>query len=161
MWQELAKRHHDWVESVGWHNKSNVEYLGLICSEIGELVEAKISGEDALAAEELADVMLRVFDFCLIHGLDVKEIMRCHSVVGSLDPRHFEWNDYTNNMLISAAHAMNFFRKESDSHKAEPWLARLLHMSIALADECGVDVAAECRKKMDKNDLRGTRGRSI
>lgn len=34
---EFAKRNHEWVESRNWHNKSVLEYMALIGSEVGEV----------------------------------------------------------------------------------------------------------------------------
>lgn len=38
--------------------------LGLIASEVGEAVSAVQHGDDDLLLEELADVMIRIFDLC-------------------------------------------------------------------------------------------------
>lgn len=45
--------------------------LMLIVSEVGEAVEALRTGSYALHAEELADVCIRVFDYCGKHGIDL------------------------------------------------------------------------------------------
>ena len=75
---EIIKEHYDWVENMGWHkNKSVLEALALIASEVGEAVN-ECRGEsptDALG-EELADIILRVFDLAHWQGIDIeKEIL--------------------------------------------------------------------------------------
>ena len=35
---ELCERQFDWVERMGWHNKTALEALALVASEVGEAV---------------------------------------------------------------------------------------------------------------------------
>ena len=37
---EIATKHNEWVERMGWHNKTVLEALALIASEVGEDVVA-------------------------------------------------------------------------------------------------------------------------
>ena len=60
---KIAIKHHAWVESKGWHNKTPLEYLALISSEVGEAVQecrGILPTEDL--QYELADIVLRVMD---------------------------------------------------------------------------------------------------
>jgi len=71
---ELAKKQYDWVDKMGWHNKSPLEYLALIASEVGEAVN-ECRGEyptDKLA-EELVDILLRTLDFSAHLGIDIEK----------------------------------------------------------------------------------------
>lgn len=67
----------EWVENMGWHNKTPLEYLALIGSEVGEAVnecrEEKIN--DELGAE-LADIVIRVFDFAEEMDIDIHKEMK-------------------------------------------------------------------------------------
>jgi NTP pyrophosphatase (non-canonical NTP hydrolase) len=59
---------------MGWHNKTVLEALALIASEVGEAVN-ECRGEkptDALG-EELADVILRVLDLAQWQGIDMEQ----------------------------------------------------------------------------------------
>jgi len=72
---DMAKRNYDWVEKMGWHNnKSVLEALALISSEVGEAVN-ECRGEQPTAAfgEELADIVLRVMDLAHWQGVDLEK----------------------------------------------------------------------------------------
>ncbi|GAA0298318.1 hypothetical protein GCM10009128_16410 [Psychrosphaera haliotis] len=72
---DMAKRNYDWVEKMGWHNnKSVLEALALISSEVGEAVN-ECRGEKPTAAfgEELADIVLRVMDLAHWQGVDLEK----------------------------------------------------------------------------------------
>lgn len=71
----MAKRNYDWVEKMGWHNnKSVLEALALISSEVGEAVN-ECRGEKPTEAfgEELADIVLRVMDLAHWQGVDLEK----------------------------------------------------------------------------------------
>ena len=69
---ELAAKHYEWVERMGWHNKTVLEALALIASEVGEAVN-ECRGEEPTKAlgEELADIILRVVDLAQWQGIDL------------------------------------------------------------------------------------------
>lgn len=70
---EVAARQHDWVERMGWHNKSVLEALALIASEVGEAVNECRHGKPSKAlAEELADIVLRTVDLAHDQGIDLE-----------------------------------------------------------------------------------------
>lgn len=70
---QIVKQHYDWVEEMGWHNKTPLEALALVASEVGEAVN-ECRGEQPTAAfgEELADIVLRVFDLAHWQGVDIQ-----------------------------------------------------------------------------------------
>ncbi len=72
---EMAKRNYDWVEKMGWHdNKTVLEALALITSEIGEAVnECRNEKPTAAFGEELADIVLRVMDLAHWQGIDLEQ----------------------------------------------------------------------------------------
>jgi NTP pyrophosphatase (non-canonical NTP hydrolase) len=60
---EIAKKQHEWVERMGWHNKTVLESLALIASEVGEAVnECRNGAPSENFGTELADIILRVAD---------------------------------------------------------------------------------------------------
>lgn len=77
-----------WVESVGWHNKTPLEYVALIAEEIGELARAvrlgartiNLGDNDTAVVikpkyninEEMADIILRILDFSKVMGIDIE-----------------------------------------------------------------------------------------
>lgn len=69
----LTKLHFDWVEEMGWHNKTPLEALALVASEVGEAVN-ECRGEKPTDAfgEELADIVLRVIDLAHWQGVDIE-----------------------------------------------------------------------------------------
>lgn len=71
---EIAARHYDWVERMGWHNKSTLEALALIASEVGEAVnECRGDKPSINFGTELADIILRVVDLAHWQGIDLAE----------------------------------------------------------------------------------------
>lgn len=70
---ELAKKNYDWVERMGWHNKTTLEALALVASEVGEAIN-ECRGEKPTDnfAEELADIVLRVLDIAHWQGIDIE-----------------------------------------------------------------------------------------
>ena len=71
---KLAEQNYDWVERMGWHNKSTLEALALVASEVGEAIN-ECRGEQPTAefAEELADIVLRVLDIAHWHNIDMEK----------------------------------------------------------------------------------------
>jgi NTP pyrophosphatase (non-canonical NTP hydrolase) len=69
---EIAAKHQDWVDRMGWHNTSGLESLALVASEVGESAN-ECSGLTPTAAfgSELADIVLRVADIAHSHGIDL------------------------------------------------------------------------------------------
>lgn len=70
---ELCARQYDWVERMGWHNKTVLEALALIASEVGEAVnECRGDKPTEAFGEELADILLRTFDLAQWQGIDLE-----------------------------------------------------------------------------------------
>lgn len=69
---EIAEKQFDWVERMGWHNKTPLESLALIASEVGEAVnECRGDMPSPEFGTELADIILRVADLAHWHGIDL------------------------------------------------------------------------------------------
>ncbi len=71
---KLAEQNYDWVERMGWHNKTTLEALALVASEVGEAIN-ECRGEKPTNnfAEELADIVLRVLDIAHWQGIDMEQ----------------------------------------------------------------------------------------
>lgn len=71
---ETARAQYDWVERMGWHNKTPLECLALIASEVGEAVnECRGAEPTEKLGEELADIILRTLDFAESLGIDIQD----------------------------------------------------------------------------------------
>lgn len=69
---EIAAKQFDWVERMGWHNKTVLEALALIASEVGEAVnECRGDAPTPEFGTELADIILRVADLAQWQGIDL------------------------------------------------------------------------------------------
>ena len=73
---EIATRHNDWVERMGWHNKSVLEALALIASEVGEAVnECRGKEPTEKLGTELADIIVRTLDLMVWQGIDPEGVI--------------------------------------------------------------------------------------
>ena len=69
----IATTQFAWVERMGWHNKTVLECLALIASEVGEAIN-ECRGEEPTAefGPELADIILRTVDLAKATGIDIE-----------------------------------------------------------------------------------------
>jgi NTP pyrophosphatase (non-canonical NTP hydrolase) len=75
--KDIGQRQFDWVERMGWHNKSVLESLALIASEVGEAVnECRGDTPTPEFASELADIILRIVDLAHEQGIDLEEAIQ-------------------------------------------------------------------------------------
>jgi NTP pyrophosphatase (non-canonical NTP hydrolase) len=73
---EIAAKHSAWVERMGWHNKTVLESLALIASEVGEAVnECRGYTPTAEFGTELADIILRTLDLAHTQGIDLDTVL--------------------------------------------------------------------------------------
>jgi len=76
---EMVKLCHNVAKEKGfWDNNREIgTVLMLIVSELGEALEADRTGDLENFKEELADAVIRIFDFCGYLNIDLeKEIMK-------------------------------------------------------------------------------------
>lgn len=74
---KLAEQNYDWVERMGWHNKTTLEALALVASEVGEAInECRAEKPTAEFPEELADIVLRVLDIAHWQGIDMEKELK-------------------------------------------------------------------------------------
>lgn len=70
----IADAHYEWVERMGWHNKTVLEALALIASEVEEAVnECRGDKPTDKLGEELADIILCTVDLAKWQGIDIDE----------------------------------------------------------------------------------------
>jgi len=65
---KIAKEKGFWEE-----DRNNAELIALMHSELSEALEAMRTDNWAMIAEELADVVIRVMDFCEARGINLEE----------------------------------------------------------------------------------------
>ena len=88
---QLVKQSHELARKKGFwdKDKSVPESLMLIVSELGEACEAHRCGDMDEFREEIADVFIRLGDFCGRHELDIEsEIERKHNINKNRDYKH-------------------------------------------------------------------------
>jgi len=146
---ELAARHHAWVDRMGWHNKTTLETLGLIGTEIVEAQEqillyqelplnAKPSGFDEFWAglsEELAERA----------GPTIWKSRLAENAIAEL--------------LIDWKQCMNAARK---AHLDEDFMenfGKLVRRVMDYAEAVEFDLIGQVKRKMALNAENGTRGR--
>jgi len=71
---EIAEKNYLWVEKMGWHNKTTLEALALVASEVGEAInECRHEEPSDTFGEELADIVLRVLDIAHWQGINIEQ----------------------------------------------------------------------------------------
>jgi len=74
---DIAEKNYQWVEKMGWHNKTTLEALALVASEVGEAInECRHEQPTQAFGEELADIVLRVLDIAHWQGVDMEKEIR-------------------------------------------------------------------------------------
>jgi len=154
----ISRTHHDWVERMGWHNKTMLESLALIASEIGEAAAECIGGLNRTRfGEELADIILRTVDLAYTERIDLNAEVPKVTVTWQTDtaPERLaelltHYSDWTNSVRHTEL-GPEFVRG----------MATVAAYVIDLAAVFDVDLHEEVQRKLAKNELRGTRGRII
>lgn len=156
----LAAKHFQWVERMGWHNKTDLESLALITSEVGETFDEILDDEELSPAfgEELADIILRTLDLAHLHGLDLDASAL---KLGQPAMRGEPARTGLARLVPEIARAVNACRGAEPAEPFGPALTRIVQIVFALAQWHGVDLLGEIERKMDKNERNGTRGRLI
>lgn len=89
---EIAEKQFAWVERMGWHNKTVLEALALIGSEVGEAVnECRGEVPTNKLGSELADIILRTADLAQWQEIDlaaeIKSKMALNEINGTCGRR--------------------------------------------------------------------------
>lgn len=155
---EIALKQHDWVERMGWHNKTVLESLALICSEIGEsaaeCLEEKPTKE---FGEELSDIILRIADLAHDKSFDLEKIT-AQAKVSWKTKRLLE--DFAE-LMVDMAKWINTARKETLEEDFGIYMGRVVRRVQDMATREGINLEREILRKMEINESRGTRGRRI
>ena len=155
---EIALKQFDWVERMGWHNKSVLEALALIASEIGETADECFGASPSSSfGEELADIILRVADLSKTENLNLQLLT---------DNAEVSWRSKTlledfAELIVDMAKWINTARKETLGEDFGIYMGKIVRRVIEIAQREGVNLNREILKKMEINEARGTRGRRV
>lgn len=153
----IALLQYEWVERMGWHNKTVLEALALIASEVGEAAD-ECFGPTAAFGEELADIVLRTADLAHWQMVNLSDAIsgatvtwRTHdSLVGAFSE-----------VMVDMAKWINTARSATLGDDFGQAMGRVMKRVFEMATWAGVDLEAEVFRKMEINEQRGTRGRRI
>lgn len=155
---ELAKKQYQWVEDMNWHNKTVLEALALISSEVGEAAYEYLDEQPTdHFGEELADIMLRSLDLACWQNVDLnKEILETSVVWKHTSiPKMFMQLSYEFGNLVNTA------RKATLDSSFNKSLSLFIKSVIEIAEFSDVNLEKEILNKMEINLQRGTRGRIV
>ena len=183
--KETTIIHSAWVGAMGWHDKRMLEYLGLIASEIGEAAdEAPGNQITDKFGSEVIDIVLRVIDCAYMHGVNL--LAESQLLLGnpktSLDRESLSFSDLAHfaamstsfgprpeetvreqllAMMPDLARAMNDCRGATLSSTFGMHLTKVFLGALQLAHRYGINVDATIQAKIEKNALKGNRGRLV
>lgn len=154
----ISRTHYAWVERMGWHNKTLLESLALIASEIGEAAAECIGGFNRNRfGEELADIILRTVDLAYTESVDLNEHVPKVVVTWQTETAPERLAE----LLADYATWTNTVRTTERGPDFVHGMATVVARVIDLATAFDVDLHHEVQRKLAKNELRGTRGRII
>lgn len=155
---ELAKKHYEWVEAMNWHNKTVLEALALIGSEIGEAAFEHIDEVPSSSfGEELADIMLRTLDLAAWQNTNLNEEVSLNKI----DWKYSTVPEMFMQLFSEFGHLVNTARKVNLDNNFHSQLGKFTHGVMDIATFTNINLEKEIANKMAINLQRGTRGRVI
>lgn len=160
---ETAKSHFDWVESCGWHNKTVLEALALIASEVGESFQELLSANTGEKfATELCDITLRIIDLCVLLAIDIDSVYKELQSSTSIK----NWSERSNSDLLGLicvhlANSINIARKDSLNAEFATELVAIVALCKYVSVINNNDFELILAQKMELNRKNGTRGRKV
>lgn len=146
---------------MGWNNKSALELLGLIGSEIGESIEECKNGmPTSRFGEELSDIVLRIMHVGHLYNIDLKNLLETVKV---------EWNltnapaikDQLLELVVDWSKWMNSVRKDKPDENFVLGMGKILTKVFFIAIQNNISLPKEIEKKMELNLTKGNRGRKV
>ncbi len=155
---KTAKEVYDWVESFGWHNKTPLECLALIGSEVGEAVnECRDVRPTYKLGAELGDICIRTFDFAVEQGIDLEAgigIQEIQDLLGSFDCTNKSPLECLALVAKQVGLAVNECLGEKPTPKLGSVLVGLCLRVFSIAHQEGIDLDACIAAKMEINRAR-------
>ena len=154
----LAQKHFNWVEEMNWHNKTVLEALGLIASEIGEAAYEYLDDVPTdHFGEELADIMLRTLDLACWQKVNLnKEIENIN-----IEWKHQNIPKMFMQLMYEFGNLINTSRKKELDESFNQAITKFTKGIIEIALFSNINLEKEILLKMEINKKRGTRGRVI
>lgn len=157
-WNDIARKQFDWVERMGWHNKTVLEALALIASEIGEAAGECLGGQRTPAfGEELADIVLRTADLAQWQGVNLAEVVENAQVTWHVRGAVEDFAE----LMVDLAEWVNTARPATLDASFGEAMGRVMRRVCDMADSAKVDLQEAVLRKMAINEQRGTRGRRV
>lgn len=165
----LALKHSQWVEAMGWHNKTVLESLALIQSEGGELLQELVSDNlyDSLNdrreefSTELCDIILRISDLSVTEKVDLQRVVNEHQAPRARYNLTKGVRDPITELIIDMAHFTNASRKQTPNPDFEKWMGIVVNRVLSIADLLSINLWPVIEAKMALNLKNGTRGRKV
>lgn len=156
---DLATKHHAWVESKGWHNKSALESVALIASEIGEALE-EVYKKDMQSLElELADIYLRSIDLAVEHNIDLDNARKERLDAGRLTIINGNLKEQIGYLTVPLAKIANLCRTKELDDSFNVRLVEFLLTIECIATLNKIDLFNIVEKKIEINLIKDTKGR--
>lgn len=158
---KYAKLHYDWVDEMGWHGTPIMALIALIGSEIGEAAyEALNPIQDSNnMGEELADICLRIMDLFYSHNVDIDKKVDEVSPTITWISQSLE-GDFLE-LMSDFRHVVNSARHETLEDDFYNYLGGILCRVIDITYRNNIDLEETLKTKIEKNKVRGNKGRKI
>jgi NTP pyrophosphatase (non-canonical NTP hydrolase) len=154
---EIATRHYEWVEQMGWHNATVLEALALIASEIGEAAEEAFDHPYTKLGEELADFVLRTADLARRMNVDLANLVENTQVTWRSESLLEDFAE----VMVEMGKWVNTARRAVLDETFGIAMARTFCRVQQIAARNNIDLEKEVLRKMEINAKNGTRGRII
>ena len=158
---KYAKQHFEWVDEMGWHGTPIMALIALIGSEIGEAAyEALNPIQDSNnMGEELADICLRIMDLFYSHNVDIDKKVDGVSPTITWISQSLE-GDFLE-LMSDFRHVVNSARHETLEDDFYNYLGGILCRVIDITYRNNIDLEETLKTKIEKNKVRGNKGRKI
>lgn len=158
---EIAQTHFRWVEACGWHNKTVLEALALIASEVGESFQELLNNDTGSKfATELCDITLRIIDLCVLLSIDIDKSYS-EELSGMAVDSHLSNEHLLGLICVHLAKAVNIARKSPNQSIFGIELVSIVVICKYLCVRNKNDFEDLLSKKMLINAKNGTRGRKV
>lgn len=148
-----VKKIHENSKNKGfWNEKRNIgELLMLIVSEVGEAFEAE---SDENFNEEIADILIRLFDLC--GGLNIEPLIAYESKPPGDPPALVRGDDDLNIEFMEIISLLSKVLEANriDDATFDDSVLKTIEAVFYLCDLCAIDIEKEISKKMLVNEQR-------
>lgn len=155
---KIGRRHRIWVNQMGWGDKTVLESLAMIASEMGEAAD-EIG--NAKLGEELADTLLRITDLAGTCEIDLQALLDQDEDRVFLGPSEHDTRDLFLDFMVQYGKWVNTARKQTLGNDFADCMAKIVTTVLIIALTEDINIEHEIERKMLINLERGARGRRI